>query len=206
MDLEDAEAFSFDCYGTLIDWEAGLVAVLGPWARRQGLEVDDEHLLAAYARHEEAAERDHPGDLYPVILARSLRALGNELAGVVPDADAERLARSVPDWPAFPDSHDALAALGRRAALLVLSNVDRASFGSYKPSPRTFRALLDEARRLGVREGGLVHVAQSLFHDHVPAQAAGLPTVWISRRHDRAGWGATPAPSVPVRPDWEFPS
>jgi putative hydrolase of the HAD superfamily len=78
--------------------------------------------------------------------------------------------------------------------------------GSYKPSPRTFRALLDEARRLGVREGGLVHVAQSLFHDHIPAQAAGLPTVWINRRHGRAGWGATPAPSVPVRPDWEFPS
>jgi putative hydrolase of the HAD superfamily len=66
--------------------------------------------------------------------------------------------------------------------------------------------LIEEARRLGVREGRLVHVAQSLFHDHVPAQAAGLPTVWINRRQDRPGLGATPAPPAPVRPDWEFGS
>jgi 2-haloacid dehalogenase len=226
MDLRDAEAFSFDCYGTLVDWEAGLIAVLGPWAHGQGLGIDDDALLAAYARHEHATERDHPSDLYPAIIARSFRALAAELGARVTDADAEHLAASVPDWPPFPDSHDALAALGRRAKLLILSNVDRRSFagsarrlgveftsvltaqdiGSYKPSPRNFAALVEEARRLGVREGRLVHVAQSLFHDHVPAQAAGLRTVWINRRHDRPGWGATPAPSAPVRPDWEFAS
>jgi 2-haloacid dehalogenase len=226
MDLADAEAFSFDCYGTLVDWEAGLIAVLGPWARGNGVGFDENALLAAYGRHEEAAEREHPTDPYPAIIARSFRALGAELGAPVTDADAERLAGSVADWPAFPDSHDALVALGRRAKLLVLSNVDRASFaasarrlgvaftrvltaqdiGSYKPSPRNFEALLGEARRLGVREGRLVHVAQSLFHDHVPAQAVGLPTVWINRRHGRPGWGATPAPSAPVRPDWEFPT
>ena len=77
--------------------------------------------------------------------------------------------------------------------------------GSYKPSPRNFDALLTEARRLGV-EGRLLHVAQSLFHDHLPAKQAGLPTVWINRRHDRPGWGATPAPAAGVAPDWEFPS
>jgi 2-haloacid dehalogenase len=226
MDLENAEAFSFDCYGTLVDWETGLIAVLGPWAHRQGLGIDDEALLAAYGRHEEAAERSSPTDLYPAIIARSFRGLGAELGAEVTDADAERLAGSVPDWPAFPDSHDALVGLGRRAKLIILSNVDRRSFagsarrlgvefagvltaqdiGSYKPSPRNFAALLDEARRLGVREGRLVHVAQSLFHDHVPAQAAGLPTVWINRRHDRPGWGATPTPATAVHPDWQFDS
>jgi 2-haloacid dehalogenase len=226
MDLADAEAFSFDCYGTLVDWEAGLIAVLSPWARGHGVGLDENGLLAAYGWHEEVAEREHPTDPYPAIIARSFRALGAELGAPVPDADAQRLARSVADWPAFPDSHDALVALGRRAKLLVLSNVDRASFaasarrlgvaftrvltaqdiGSYKPSPRNFEALLDEARRLGVREGRLVHVAQSLFHDHVPAQAVGLPTVWINRRRGRTGWGATPAPSAWVRPDWEFPT
>jgi 2-haloacid dehalogenase len=226
MDLTDAEAFSFDCYGTLVDWEAGLLAVLAPWARGQGLTLDDDDLLAVYAHHEEVAERDHPTDLYPAVLARSFRALGAELGARVLDADAERLARSVPDWPPFSDSRDALAAIGRRAKLIVLSNVDRASFagsrrrlgveftsvltaqdiGSYKPAAGNFAALIEEARRLGVQEGRLVHVAQSLFHDHVPAQAAGLATVWIDRRHDRSGWGATPAPSAPVRPDWEFPS
>ena len=132
----------------------------------------------------------------------------------------------MPGWPAFPDSPAALAALGRRFKLIILSNVDRASFagsnarlgadftsiitaqdvGSYKPSPRNFEALASEAARLGIRPGGLLHVAQSLFHDHVPAKRAGLPTVWIHRRHARSGWGATPQPPAPVTPDWEFPS
>jgi FMN phosphatase YigB (HAD superfamily) len=78
--------------------------------------------------------------------------------------------------------------------------------GSYKPSPANFAALLAETARLGIGEGKLLHVAQSLFHDHVPAQRAGLPTAWVNRRQDRSGWGATPAPPAPVTPDWEFPS
>ena len=226
MEFTDFEALSFDCYGTLIDWEAGLLAVLGPWARARGLELTGEELLTAYAQAESAAEAEHPADPYPEILARGMRLLGGNLGAGVTADDAARLARSVPDWPAFPDSHDALAALGKRFKLIILSNVDRASFaasnarlgvgftsvitaqdvGSYKPSPRNFEALASGAARLGIRPGGLLHVAQSLFHDHVPAKRAGLPTVWIHRRHDRGGWGATPQPPAPVTPDWEFPS
>jgi 2-haloacid dehalogenase len=224
--LNGFEALSFDCYGTLIDWEAGLTAVLKPWARSRGLGTDDEALLAAYSKHEAAAEAEHPRDLYPAILARSMRALGEELGAEVSAADAQRLARSVPDWPAFADSPAALAELGQRFTLIILSNVDTGSFaasarrlgvtfgsvltaqdiGSYKPSPANFAALLAETARLGIGEGKLLHVAQSLFHDHVPAQQAGLPTAWINRRQDRPGWGATPAPPAPVTPDWEFPS
>jgi putative hydrolase of the HAD superfamily len=224
--LSDFQALSFDCYGTLIDWEAGITAVLGPWARAAGLEQSDEQLLTAYAAHEANAEAAHPADLYPDILARSLRSLGAELGVAVSDGDADQLATSVPDWPAFADSHDALVALGARFQLIILSNIDRTSFaasnarlgveftsiltaqdiGSYKPSPRNFEALAAEANRLGIRDGGLLHVAQSLFHDHVPAQAAGLPTVWINRRHDRPGWGATPAPPAGLSPNWEFAS
>jgi 2-haloacid dehalogenase len=226
VEITDFEAISFDCYGTLIDWEAGLAAVLGPWARSRGLGLDDEALLVAYAGHEERAEAEDPGALYPDILARSLTALGRDLGAEVTAEDAQRMARSVPDWPAFGDSPAALAALGGRFKLIILSNVDRASFegsrrrlgvsfdsvltaqdiGSYKPSPRNFDALLAEARRLGVGDGRLLHAAQSLYHDHVPAKRAGLPTAWINRRHDRPGWGATPAPSADVTPDWEFPS
>ena len=226
MEITDFEAISFDCYGTLIDWEAGLAAVLGPWARSRGVALDDEALLAAYAGHEERAEAEDPETLYPDILARSLTALGRDLGAEVTDQDAERLGRSVPDWPAFADSPAALAALGTRYKLIILSNVDRDSFagsrrrlgvnfdsvltaqdiGSYKPSPRNFDALLAEAGRLGVGEGRLLHAAQSLYHDHVPARRAGLRTVWINRRHDRPGWGATPAPPADVTPDWEFPS
>ena len=226
MRLTDFEALSFDCYGTLIDWEAGIAAVRGPWARSHGLTVDDETLLAAYADHETREEADDPRALYPDILARTMVALGRELGVEVTSGEAQRLATSVPDWPAFADSHDALISLGTRFALIVLSNVDRESFagstrrlavtfdavltaqdiGSYKPSARNFAALLGEAGRLGIGEGRLLHVAQSLFHDHVPAKNAGLPTVWINRRHDRPGWGATPAPPLDVSSDWEFPS
>jgi 2-haloalkanoic acid dehalogenase type II len=224
--LNDFEALSFDCYGTLIDWEAGIAAVLNAWAKTRGLDLDEEQLLAAYSAHEAAAEAALPTELYPDILARSFRSLGEELGAPVSDEDAVALATSVPHWPAFGDSHDALSLLSTRFKLIILSNVDRASFagsearlgvsftsvltaqdiGSYKPSPRNFDALAGEARRLGVGDGRLLHVAQSLFHDHVPAKRAGLPTVWINRRHDRPGWGATPAPQVSVTPDWEFPS
>ena len=170
MELTDFEALSFDCYGTLIDWESGLLAVLAPWARARGLDMTGEDLLTGYAQAEAAAEAEHPADLYPDILARAMRLLGGTLGAEVTDEDAARLAGSVPDWPAFPDSHDALAALSARFKLIILSNVDRASFagsnarlgvaftrvitaqdvGSYKPAQRNFEALTSEAARLGI--------------------------------------------------------
>jgi 2-haloalkanoic acid dehalogenase type II len=224
--LTDFEALSFDCYGTLIDWETGLANVLEPWAADRGLAIGREELLGAYSSCEAAVASEHPGEPYPGVLARSFGLLGEQLRVAVTDGEATRLARSVPDWPPFADSHDALVALSRRFKLIILSNVDRQSFagsnrrldvaftsiltaqdiGSYKPDPRNFAALEAEADRLEIREGRLLHVAQSLFHDHVPAKQIGLSTVWINRRHDRPGWGATPEPAVPVVPDWEFPS
>jgi 2-haloalkanoic acid dehalogenase type II len=224
MDLDDFDALSFDCYGTLIDWEAGIAAVLRPWADAHGLRISDEQLLAAYSTHEARAEADHPTDRYPQILARAMSGLGAELGVSVSDDEAGSLAVSVPDWPAFGDSAAALQRLSRHYALIILSNVDRAGFaasnarlgvtftsiltaediGSYKPSPRNFAALTGEAARLGIAEGRLLHVAQSLFHDHVPARAAGLTTVWIDRRHAKPGWGATPQPPADVTPDWTF--
>ena len=226
MKLNSFDALSFDCYGTLIDWEAGIAAVLGRWADSHGLSITDEQLLTAYSTHEAQAEDDHPTDPYPLILARAMRDLGVQLGAPVTEEEAQLLAGSVPDWPAFPDSAEALERLSRRYQLIILSNVDRDSFagsnrrlgvtftsiltaqdiGSYKPSPRNFEALAREVRRLGVAEGRLLHVAQSLFHDHVPAKAAGLPTAWINRRHANPGWGATPQPQGDVTPDWTFTS
>ena len=226
MDFDDYEALSFDCYGTLIDWEAGIAAVLAPWAHEQGLDVTDEDLLLAYADSEAAVERETPTALYPDVLATAFRRTGDHLGRPVSDDWAQRLGNSVPDWPAFPDSAGALARLAKRYRLIVLSNVHRDGFagsnrhlhgefaaiitaqdlGSYKPAQRNFDALLAEAARLGVGDGKLLHVAQSLFHDHVPAKRAGLPTVWVNRRHDRPGWGATPAPPDAVTPDAEYPS
>jgi 2-haloacid dehalogenase len=226
MELTSFSALSFDCYGTLIDWDSGLSATLLPWARRQGLDLNQRELLTAHAAAEGRAQREHPGDLYPDILARSFRGLGTAFGAKVTDEEAAQLGASIPSWPAFPDSRRALATLARHYTLILLSNVDRASFaasneqlhadfsviltaqdiGSYKPDPANFQALLSVLPGLGLEQGQLLHVAQSLYHDHVPAKQVGLPTVWINRHHDRPGWGAVPAPPSPVQPDWEFPS
>lgn len=225
LDLTDYTALSFDCYGTLIDWEAGIAAVLGPWARRHDPAIGDEQVLVAYAGNEAAVEAEAPATRYPDVLRQAFRRTGRDLGFDVTDADADALGRSVPDWPAFDDSAEALARLQRHYRLIILSNVHRDGFaasnrrlgvtfdeiltaedvGSYKPDPANFAALAARADEIGVT-GRLLHVAQSLFHDHVPARAAGLPGVWIDRRHAQPGWGATPDPGVVVSPDAEYPS
>jgi putative hydrolase of the HAD superfamily len=226
LDLTKYKALSFDCYGTLIDWESGIAAVLAPWARDQGLDLSDEELLLAYADNEAAVERDNPAALYPDVLAMAFRRSGETLGTPVSDAWARRLADSVPEWPAFPDSADALARLARRYKLIILSNVHRAGFaasnewlrgdfaailtaedvGAYKPAENHFRALDAALPGLGLDRRRLLHVAQSLFHDHVPAKREGLASVWINRRHDRPGWGATPQPAEEWSFDLEFNS
>jgi 2-haloacid dehalogenase len=226
MDLADFKVLSFDCYGTLIDWETGIAAVLGPWAREAGLDLDDEQLLAAYAGHEAAVERDHPTARYPDVLATAFRRTGEALGRPVDDAWARRLGDSLPDWPAFPDSAAALASLAAHYRLIIVSNVNRDGFaasnrrlrgrfaavitaedvGAYKPAANHFQALFRTLDDLGVARGELLHVAQSLFHDHVPARNAGLHSVWINRRRDRPGWGATPEPAEAWTYDLEFPS
>ena len=220
LELTRFRALSFDCYGTLIDWEAGIAAVLSPWAREQGLDLSDEELLLAYADNEAAVERETPAALYPEVLAAAFRRTGDALGRPVSDSWARRLGSSVPDWPAFPDSAEALARLATHYQLIILSNVHRDGFagsnrhlrgdfaavitaedvGAYKPADHHFRALDATLRDLGVERAELLHVAQSLFHDHVPARREGLPSVWINRRHDRPGWGATPEPSE----EWTF--
>ncbi|WP_235928556.1 HAD family hydrolase [Nesterenkonia haasae] len=110
--MTDYKVLSFDCYGTLIDWEAGLLGVLRPWADEQELKLDDEKLLLAYADGEAAVMQEHPSKLYPELLAAALKRAGDHLGRPVTEQWAERLGNSVPDWPAFPDSADALRRLG----------------------------------------------------------------------------------------------
>jgi 2-haloacid dehalogenase len=226
LDLTAFKALSFDCYGTLIDWETGIAAVLRPWARERGLVLTDEQLLATYADSEAAVQRESPGALYPAVLAEAFRRVGAALDTEVGDEWARRLGDSVPDWPAFPDSADALSRLARHYRLIIVSNVHREGFagsnrwlrgdfaaiitaedvGAYKPEDNHFRALEATIADLGIDRTELLHVAQSLFHDHVPARREGLASVWINRRHDRPGWGATPPPAEEWSYALELPS
>jgi 2-haloacid dehalogenase len=223
MRLGDFSALTFDCYGTLIDWESGILAALRPWAAAHRVEADDELLLAAFARAEARREVAEPTAPYPRILAGVLEDLAEELGATASRQEAETFAGSVKDWPAFPDSADALAYLQRHYKLVIVSNVDRASFrhsnaklgvtfdaivtaedaGAYKPAPNHFHLALAWLAEQGIAKDRVLHVAQSLYHDHVPAKRLGLATMWVNRR---AGGGATPVTSAPTMPDGEVPT
>lgn len=219
IDFRHVDALTFDCYGTLIDWETGLLTALRAVLDPHGATVDDDALLEAYAAAEVAAEAG-PYLRYRDVLARCLREVCVRY-GVEPTAaDAARFGGSVGDWPAFADSPAALARLAGRFRLGVITNCDDDLFalsnrklevdfdwivtaqqvGGYKPSRRNFEAAF---ATMGVPRDRIVHVAQSLFHDHVPAKALGLTTAWIDRRHDRSGAGATPPASA--QPDLVAP-
>jgi 2-haloacid dehalogenase len=221
MKLTDFTALTFDCYGTLIDWESGMLAALRPSFAKRRPDLADEALLEAHGRLEHAIEAAHPKMLYSEILRRTYLALAAE-SGISPDeAEAARYAASIRDWPAFVDTAAALQYLKRHYKLVILSNVDRASFrgslpklgvefdavltaeeiGSYKPDRRNFECMIDKLAEMGVAKDRILHTAQSLFHDHVPAKAIGLSTAWINRRHGKTGPGAT-RPTPPVTPDF----
>jgi len=225
-EFDQFRALSFDCYGTLIDWEAGIVAALEPWSSRAAIAAADDELLEAFAAHETVVERERPTMPYPEVLAETLRRIATEYGADATDDERAAFGASVGDWPAFPDSADALRRLHTRFELVILSNVDRASFagsnerlgvtfdrivtaeevGSYKPDPANFDALVAAVGARGIGRTELLHLAQSLYHDHAPAHAAGLPSVWIDRRRGRRGSGATPLPAGTVQPRWTFAS
>lgn len=213
IDWAAVEVLSFDCYGTLIDWERGILArlhaLLGTGSAQT---APDDALLEAYARHEARLEAG-PYMPYRQVLTEAIAATVEERGQGLPASARAKLGGSVAEWPAFADSVAALARLGTRFGLAVITNCDDDLFdfsderlgrpftwritaqqvGSYKPSKRNFEFAL---QRIGLAPERIVHVAQSLYHDHVPARAMGLKTVWVNRRHDRAGFGATPPASA----------
>jgi 2-haloalkanoic acid dehalogenase type II len=224
--LPEFKVLTFDCYGTLIDWESGIYAALQPLLARAAPGLSPDAVLVTFARHESAQEAETPGMVYSKLLATVHRRLA-QAWGVTPaESEDARFGASISDWPAFPDSAGALAYLKRHYALVILSNVDRAGIaasmrrlgteldgvftaqdiGSYKPDPENFRYMLARLAERGIAPGQILHTAQSLFHDHVPAKQAGLATAWIDRRHDRDGWGATMPPPIPVKTDFRFES
>ena len=208
IDFSSFDALTFDCYGTLIDWERGILNALQPVLAPHAIEAGEEELLERYARHEAGLEA---GEYLPYgeILARSLCGLCADFGFTPAAEDVAEFSESVGVWPAFPDSAGALRRLAERFKLGIITNCDDDLFArsnrrlgvsfdwivsaqtarSYKPSLNNFEVAFTTIELPRER---ILHVAQSLYHDHVPAKQFGLSTAWIDRRHDKSGFGATP--------------
>ncbi len=228
IDASAFDALTFDVYGTLIDWEAGILTALQPWRTRTQLQLTDSEVHAAFANQETAVQIEDPALPYPQVLQRVLHRMSTTLCSDAIDAIAtsgemQLFGESVGAWPPFADSSAALNRLSTRFKLGILSNVDRASLdlsmnalaapfdvvvtaqdvGAYKPDPRGFLHLQAKLRQQGVSTDRILHVAQSLYHDHVPAREVGMPAVWIDRRDGKPGAGATPA-EPDCQPRWRY--
>jgi 2-haloacid dehalogenase len=200
---------TFDCYGTLIDWESGL---------RSGLaqvfgEGDAERLLARYHEIEPRIQADDPARSYREVMAGVLAELAAEERRELAEGERDMLGRSLPGWPAFPEVPGALAEAGDRGwRLVILSNTDRdfieasmrqigiefelavvaSEIGSYKPAHGHWHAFYE---RTGADPATHVHVAASLFHDIEPTRELGIPSVWINRLGETTG--LAPARELP---------
>jgi 2-haloacid dehalogenase len=186
---------TFDCYGTLVDWNGG---IRGQLERLFGVEREDE-LLARYHEIEPEIQAGSPGISYREVLTLALERLADETHLMLPEGEGSALARSLPDWPVFDDVRPGLTEAHQRGWKLgILSNTDRdlidasmdalavpfelavvaGEIGSYKPSHRHWEVFYEQT---GADRRGHVHVAQSLFHDIQPASELGIPSIWINR-------------------------
>ncbi len=219
LHFDDFDALTFDCYGTLIDWEFGIWQVLQPILTKRRLAAPKDTALEHYGELESEVERGEYHE-YRTVLRMVMEGLGARLGFAPTPMELQQFSESVKDWPAFPDSARALQALKKKYRLAIISNIDDDLFAfsaqrlqvqfdwvitaqqarSYKPSLNNFHVAF---QRMGLPRNKILHVAQSLFHDVAPAKALGLSTVWVNRRHNQAGFGATPP--ARAQPDLEVP-
>jgi 2-haloacid dehalogenase len=224
MDFNNFTTVSFDCYGTLIDWEAGILPVLRALLAGHGQSLPDASILELYGEFEAEAESG-PYQSYRDVLQSVVRGFAGHFHFDATSAEIRSLHESVPGWPPFPDTVSALRNLQKRYKLVVISNIDDNLFAetrkrldvdfdavitaeqarSYKPSLNNFRIAL---RTLAVSPDRLLHAAQSVYHDIVPARSLGIATVWVNRRSARPGIGAvrdSRGPASDKRADLEVP-
>ena len=211
---KNIRAVSFDCYGTLIDWDSGVTAFYDAWTGDRTTAPQASDFLAAFARAQRQHQQASPHKSYRQVLADGFADASGELGIAFSDADVASFASSAGTWPPFPDTIAALRALKDMGLhLAVISNVDDASFaethtrlenlidtvvtaemaGAYKPDLAMFDALFAALGAKGIARGELLHSAQSRYHDIAPAAELGLDAVWIDRRHGRTGSGITVA-------------
>ncbi len=213
--LTDYKALTFDCYGTLIDWETGIWDALQPVLMANARnDINRAKALETYARFESGQQAQTPDLLYPELLTRVHQQLAASFDLDTNTSLDREFGSSVPQWPAFADTAEALRYLKRHFKLVILSNIDRESFaasnrklgvefdaiytaqdiGSYKPNPANFEHMLNRLRDdHGIAKSEILHTAQSLFHDHAPAKRFDLANAWIDRQRlsESGHWGAT---------------
>jgi 2-haloacid dehalogenase len=226
MKLSDFKALTFDCYGTLIDWETGMFDALKPLTSKVGRKLTRDEVLEAHARHESSQQVQTPAKSYRDLLPIVYKRLAEEWGVGASWTECVTYGQSVKNWPAFPDSAEALQYLKQHYKLVILSNVDNESFaasnaklgvnfdaiytaedvGSYKPSDRNFDYMRDKLKSLGIEKQHILHTAESMFHDHGPANRHGMASCWIYRRHDKQGFGATMNPGEMPKVDFRFNS
>lgn len=226
MKLSDFKALTFDVYGTLIDWESGMVSALKPLTDKVDRPLSPDDILEAHAFHESTIQRWTPAKKYSDLLPVVYRRLAEEWGVEVSWEECQAYGLSVRQWPAFEDSRASLAYLKQHFKLIVLTNTDNTSFsgsnarlgihfdgvftaediGSYKPSDRNFDYMLETLTRQGIEKNQILHTAESMFHDHAPANKHGLANCWIYRRHDKDGFGATMNPGEMPKVDFQFNS
>ncbi len=218
MRLSDFNVLTFDCYGTLIDWESGIWNALQPLVAASGVGHSRDNAMLVFAKHESAQQAETPEMVYSELLGAVHARIAAEWGVTGDRAVDDAFGAAIADWPAFGDTSAALQYLQQHYKLVILSNVDRQSFsrshaklgvtfdgiytaqdiGSYKPDPRNFQYAIEHAKSdFGAGPGQILHTAQSLFHDHRPAATAGLTSAWIKRPgaimgHSGAQAGDTP--------------
>ncbi|HTU40242.1 MAG TPA: haloacid dehalogenase type II [Candidatus Aquilonibacter sp.] len=209
LDFNRFEVISFDCYGTLINWEEGILNCLRPILANHDKSADDATILKLFADYEADAEQG-AYRRYSEVLERVVRGFGDYFKFTPTNDETACLAKSLADWKPWPDTVGALRQLQRRFRLCIISNVDDDLFAStqprlgitfdhvvtaqqakaYKPSLKIFELAFS---RIGVPTHRILHVGQSIFHDVIPAQSLGLATVWVNRPSAREGVGAVKA-------------
>lgn len=226
MKLTDFKVLSFDCYGTLIDWETGIFNAYQPLIAKLAKSLSRNEILETHARNEAYQESKTPTMIYSEILAVVHARVAREWGLETTAEENLKFGSSVANWPAFIDSASALQYLKKYYKLVILSNVDKESFkasnnllqvefdyiftaediGSYKPDLNNFDYMLKQLAKQGIQKHEILHTAESLFHDHLPANKLGLASAWIYRRHEQQGFGATHPPATMPHYDFKFTS
>lgn len=220
LNFPEYRALTFDCYGTLMDWETGILTVLHTVLAAHGKSADDATLLELYGKLEAEAESG-PFRNYKQVLAEVVRGVGREFEFVPQSRESESISASIAQWQPFEDTLPSLRRLKAKYRLAIISNVDDDLFattkpklgvefdqvvtaeqaGAYKPSLKPFHLAIE---RLGLDPKQILHVGQSLYHDTIPAQLLGMGTVWVNRKSRRPGVGAVKR--VEATPDLQVPN